>query len=85
MGKLIRLPIRRPGPERAPSAELVNDEIIGDRDLVPVAVILWVASVARGALAFQGSEEFNSEATLALGSVFLVPWLCLISYRNERS
>ena len=84
MGKVIRLPKARGRAERASSGVALEDEVVGDRDLLPLAVVLWVGSLARVAYAFRVGEELNTEATLALACVVLVPWLCFISYKNER-
>jgi hypothetical protein len=50
-------------------------EARGDRDLLPVAIILWLASVARVGYGLWEREVFDAEATLALLCVVLIPWL----------
>jgi hypothetical protein len=51
-------------------------EIEGDRDLIPVAAILWVGSVARVIAGLAENETFHVEATLALFCVIAVPcWI----------
>ena len=51
----------------------------GDSDLRPIAVVLWVASVMRVALALFHNEAFGAESTLALGCLLLLPLLALHS------
>lgn len=46
----------------------------GDADLVPIAVVLWVATVARVILAVLHHETFGAEATFALFCTVLLPW-----------
>jgi len=70
MGRLIRLSRNRTTFERQRPANPPNDW-----DLLPVAVILWIASVARVASG-PGPEAFQTEATLALVCVIAIPcWL----------
>jgi hypothetical protein len=52
----------------------------GDFDLLPVAIILWVGSVARVAAGALEDEVFQGEATLALLSVLLIPCWALWSW-----
>jgi hypothetical protein len=51
----------------------------GDSDLRPIAVVLWVGSVIRVALAVFHNEAFGAESTLALGCLLLLPLLVLRS------
>jgi len=50
---------------------------VGDSDLVPVAVVLWLATVARVVLAILHHEVFGAEATFALSCTVLLPWFVL--------
>jgi hypothetical protein len=52
---------------------------IGDSDLRPIAVVLWVASVIRVALALFHNEAFGAESTLALACLVMLPVLVLRS------
>ena len=56
----------------------------GDSDLVPVAVVLWLATVARVFLAVLHHEVFGAEATFALFCAVLLPWFVLKA-RNRRA
>jgi hypothetical protein len=68
VAKLILLSRYRDAP--APGAPR------GDRDLAPVAVLLWIASVARVALGVAELQNFDAEASLALGCALFLPcWL----------
>jgi hypothetical protein len=49
----------------------------GDSDLGPIAVLLWIGSVIRVALAFAHQQTFGAEATLALACAVLLPLLVL--------
>jgi hypothetical protein len=51
----------------------------GDSDLRPIAVVLWVASVIRVALAMFHNEAFGAESTLALSCILVLPLLALRS------
>jgi len=51
--------------------------VAGDSDLVPVAVVLWLASLARVILAVLHGEVFGAEATFALLCTMLLPWFVL--------
>ena len=51
----------------------------GDSDLRPIAVVLWLASVIRVALAMFHDEAFGAESTLALGCLLVLPVLVLRS------
>jgi hypothetical protein len=46
----------------------------GDRDLLVVGLLLWVASVVRVVAALLEHEVFGAEASLALVCVVLIPW-----------
>jgi hypothetical protein len=52
------------------------------RELLPVAIVLWVASVARVAMTVLHYDLFGAEATLALACVFLIPALALRAARD---
>ena len=75
MAKLFRLRSDRAALEE-PLAATPN----GDLDLLPVAVILWVGSVARVAAGVLEDEIFEGEAALALLSVLLIPCWALWSW-----
>jgi hypothetical protein len=51
----------------------------GDSDLRAIAIVLWVASVIRVALAMFHDEAFGAESTLALGCILVLPLLALRS------
>jgi hypothetical protein len=51
----------------------------GDSDLRPIAVVLWVASAIRVALAMFHQEAFGAESTLALCCLVALPLLVLRS------
>jgi hypothetical protein len=51
----------------------------GDSDLRPIAVVLWLASAIRVALAVFHDESFGAESTLALGCILVLPLLALRS------
>ena len=51
----------------------------GDSDLRPIAIVLWVGSVIRVALAMFHHEAFGAESTLALGCLLVLPLLLLRS------
>ena len=51
----------------------------GDSDLRPIALLLWIGSVVRVALAFWHRETFDIEATLALFCAVGIPLLFLRS------
>jgi hypothetical protein len=53
------------------------------RDLLPIAVVLWLGSVARAALSVLHGEVFDAEATLALTCVFVIPALALRERQRE--
>jgi hypothetical protein len=63
--------------------DLPLDIPAGDSDLRPVAVLLWVGSVIRSALALIHHEAFAVEATLALVCAVLLP-LFIVSARPAR-
>jgi hypothetical protein len=76
MGALIRfdrvLRSARSGarPKQPPSPEVPDDS-----DLLPIAVILWLASVVRVGYALWVREILGVESTLALACIVLIPWL----------
>lgn len=49
----------------------------GDRDLLPIWALLWLAAASRVAVAMVHHEIFRAEATLALIVVALIPGLVL--------
>lgn len=55
----------------------------GDSDLVPIAVILWIASAARVILAVLHHETFGAEATFALFCAVLLP-VFVLKARSRR-
>ena len=54
-----------------------------DRELIPVLVVFWIASVARFLYAMLSGEAFGVEATLATLSAALVP--ALVFWPGERA
>jgi hypothetical protein len=57
-----------------------------DGDLVPVSILLWIASVVRVALGVVERETFRTEATLALACVIVIPlWLISRTQRSKRA
>jgi len=55
-----------------------------DGDLVPVAILLWIASVVRVALGVVEGETFRTEGTLALACAIVIPlWLISRTQRAE--
>lgn len=57
----------------------------GDRDLLPIWVLLWVAAASRVVVALVRHESFWAEATLALIVVALIPWLLWSPHTRNRS
>jgi len=55
----------------------------GDSDLLPVALLLWLCSVARVALTLAHRETFAFEATVALSFVVALP-LFFLQSRHSR-
>lgn len=55
----------------------------GDSDLLPIAVFLWICSVARVALTLVHRQTFDVEATLALMCVLALP-LYILRSRKAR-
>lgn len=76
MGKLVPFQSsRRLGPAlEYPSPPAPID---AERELVPVALLLFVASLARVLRALWTHEAFTTEPTLALLLVTCLPWLTL--------
>jgi membrane protein implicated in regulation of membrane protease activity len=71
VARLLHLSRRRTTVEE-PSSHAA----VGDLDLLPAAIILWIGSVARVAAGGFEDDAFSAEATLALICVVLVPcWL----------
>ena len=52
---------------------------MGDSDLRPIAVLLWIVSVIRVALSLVHQQAFGIEATLAFVCVLGLPLLILRS------
>jgi len=73
MGKLIRLPAHRFLAARTSANDAPPVESAGDFDLLPMAGLLWIASVARVVSAAASDETFYAEATLALACVIVLP------------
>jgi hypothetical protein len=72
MGKLIAARSSRPvRPRESPETQ------DGDFGLVIMAVGFWLLSAARVWTALQHHETFQTEGTLALACLVLVPWLLL--------
>jgi hypothetical protein len=57
--------------------DLQLDIPMGDSDLRPVAVLLWVASIIRVSLALMHHQSFDVEATLALVCALILPLFIL--------
>jgi len=55
----------------------------GDSDLLPIAVFLWLCSVARAAFTLVHRQAFDVEATLALLCVLSLP-LYILRARHAR-
>jgi hypothetical protein len=68
---------------RAAAPSATPEVLRGDFDLVPMAVGLWLVSVVRVWLALADHERFDTEATLALACLVLIPWLWL-RVRSQR-
>jgi hypothetical protein len=62
--------------DEAPS-RAVPSALRGDGDLLPAWIILWVGSVLRVTFGLAEHEAFGAEATLALLSAAVVPWIVL--------
>jgi hypothetical protein len=55
-----------------------------DRDLLPVAIFLWLGSFARVAVAISRHEVFGVEPTLALVCLVLIPGLVLAAHGHSK-
>jgi hypothetical protein len=55
---------------------------VGDSDLRPIALLMWVGSVVRVVLALIHHEVFGVEASLALFCVLLLP-VAIARARNQ--
>jgi hypothetical protein len=76
MGKLV--PLARSRSSAAPAREEFRTTTPGhdlDIELLPVAALLFVASVARVLRALWCHEQFDTEPTLALVFVIGLPWI----------
>jgi hypothetical protein len=60
-----------------PRSSAVPPAVRGDSDLWPAWIVLWLGSVARVAFGLVERETFGAEATLALFSAAVVPWIVL--------
>ena len=70
--RLKRVKSGKPVPLELPAAEPFGR----DADLVPVAIVLWLASVVRVTLGIVQAETFGPEASLALACCIGIPfWL----------
>ena len=79
MGKLIPLPRRRSlDVATAPQLEATASER-ADAELLPIAGLLFAASLARVAHAVLCHERFDIEPTVALLLVLGLPWLAVRS------
>jgi hypothetical protein len=65
-------PYRRPAEPIAGAPETERD---GDTELLPFFLILWIASVARVIIGVGTREVFDTEATLAMLAMFILPLL----------
>ncbi len=65
------MPYRRPAPAAAEPRAIDDDEVA----LLPVAILLWVASVASCALHIARGEPLDGEATLGALCVIGLPYL----------
>jgi hypothetical protein len=54
---------------------LVRASPMGNRDLAPLLIALWLASTIRVAIAFFYDETFGTELTIVFMTVVLVPVL----------
>ena len=83
----------RPSPYRVEAERFEEDrstEPVHDADLIPVFVILWIASIARTAVGLVRHETFGLEPTMALLTVLILPVLgkdalCWLMSRGKRS
>jgi hypothetical protein len=48
---------------------------MGNRDLLPVFVAIWLVGAARLGLAFEHEEQFGTELTFIFATVVLIPVL----------
>ncbi len=69
MGSVVQLSRYRSVTRR----DLPLDIPVGDSDLRPIAIVLWVASLVRVGFALANGQVFGVEATLALICVVLLP------------
>ena len=74
MSSVVRLSHYRHVARSVAQRDLPLDIGAGDSDLVPIAVVLWFAAVARVILAVLHHETFGAEATFALFCAALLPW-----------
>ncbi len=74
MSSVIRLSHYRGVMRSVARRDLPLEIGAGDTDLVPIAVVLWIATVARVILAVLHHETFGAEATFALFCSALLPW-----------
>jgi hypothetical protein len=63
--------------------DLPLDIPAGDSDLHPVAIMLWLGSAIRVALAIVHQQAFGAEVTLALLCVLLLP-VAIVRSRHAR-
>ena len=67
MAKIIQFPVVRRIDRFKPAT-------LDDLDLAPGALLLWIASAARVALAVEHHELWGAEATLAFACAIALPW-----------
>jgi hypothetical protein len=58
-----------------------DDDKKVDRDLLPLFVVAWIASIVRVVGALVTAETFGTEPTLALFFVLGLPWLFKDAWR----
>jgi len=87
MGKVVRLPLPRSRLAGLAARAQLGPADAGrdlDRELLPIAGLLFVASLARVLHAVWRQEAFDVEPTVALIFVIGLPWLTFRSLRRHR-
>ncbi len=77
MGTLLRLSTIHPKYRFRMSYGRSDSEPRGDRDLLPIAIVLWIVCAVRVTIALLHAEVFGPDATLATAFVIGLPWLFL--------